>query len=58
MNEELLRELFRNNSDCYTDTNLVKDDMIIEEGSIIKVMTEDKFIETLKEANLLSSSTK
>lgn len=44
---EELRQLFKNNSDCYADTWKVTDAGMIE-GEPIQAMTEDRFIETLK----------
>ena len=59
LHEQQLRQLFKNNSDCYADTgewvyneDLVyptSGDKIYIEGDIIQAMTEDKFIELLKE---------
>ena len=54
MEEKELRQLFKNLSDCYADTWL---DIGIEmqQGEVIQAMTEDRFIETLKEAKLLAA---
>ena len=52
MNELELRQMFKNLSDCYADTWLdIGTDMI--QGEVIQAMTEDRFIEALKEAKLL-----
>ena len=54
MNEIELRQMFKNRSDCYADTWL---DIGIEmqQGEVIQAMTEDRFIETLREAKLLAA---
>lgn len=46
MTELELRQMFKNLSDCYADTGRT-------EGLVIQAMTEDRFIEALKEAKLL-----
>lgn len=46
-----LRQLFRNLSDCYADTGSFDTDGEYIEGAVIQAMTEDRFIETLKEVN-------
>jgi hypothetical protein len=52
MNELELRQMFKNLSDCYADTWLdIGTDMI--QGEVIQAMTEDRFIEALKQAKLL-----
>ena len=52
MNEIELRQMFKNLSDCYADTWLdIGTDMI--QGEVIQAMTEDRFIEALKQAKLL-----
>jgi hypothetical protein len=50
--EEELRQLFKNLSDCYADT-WHSERGFMEEGEVIQAMTEDRFIEVLKEAKLL-----
>jgi len=45
--EAELRQLFKNNSDCYADTHWYSDDTIPPtkvEGDVIQAMTEDTFI--------------
>jgi hypothetical protein len=54
-NEKELRELFKNRSDCYADTGNYEHDGSYTEGEVIQAITEDRFIEILKEANLLVS---
>ena len=46
--EEKLRELFRNNSDCYADTWQFQNDGSVKEGAVTQAMTEDKFIEIVR----------
>jgi len=46
MNEEQLRQMFKNLSDCYADT-WHSERGFMEEGEVIQAMTEDKFIETI-----------
>lgn len=46
--EEELRNLFRNNSDCYADTWRTENDGSWHEGETIQAMTEDKFIEIIR----------
>ncbi len=46
MKEEELRQMFKNNSDCYADTWKEERGMMIE-GEVIQAMTEDKFIEVV-----------
>jgi hypothetical protein len=45
MNEQELRQLFKNQSDCYADTG----DDLDGEKIICQAMTEDRFIEVLKQ---------
>lgn len=45
MEEQKLRQLFKNSSDCYADT---------EGEEVIQAMTEERFIKTLTEAGLLN----
>ena len=54
MNELELRQMFKNLSDCYADTwiECPKTGKFIE-GEVIQAMTEDRFIEALREAKLL-----
>lgn len=45
--EAEIRQLFKNNSDCYADTHWYSDDTIPPtkvEGEVIQAMTEDAFI--------------
>lgn len=54
MSEQELRQLFKDRSDCYADTwsqDGIGAPMI--EGEIIQSITEDRFIEILKEAKLI-----
>ncbi|MEX0595139.1 MAG: hypothetical protein WD512_01480 [Candidatus Paceibacterota bacterium] len=51
-----LRKIFRNLSDCYADTRRFENDGSHSEGEVIEAMTEDRFIEALKEAKLLSQT--
>lgn len=44
MKEKELRQLFKNRSDCYADT---------EGGEVIQAVTEDRFIEVLREVKIL-----
>ena len=53
MTELELRQLFKNLSDCYADTGRFENDGSYTEGEVIQAMTEDRFIEALKEAKLL-----
>lgn len=57
MKSELeLRQLFKNNSDCYADTwdsSNTNDSGCPNEGEVIQAMTEDSFIKLLKELNLI-----
>jgi hypothetical protein len=55
MNEPELRQLFKNRSDCYADTWYENDGNFVE-GDVIQAITEDEFIELLKEAKLLAIS--
>jgi len=57
MNEQELRQLFKNRSDCYADTWQEEFDHMVE-GDVIPAMTEDRFIEVLRETNLLPTSDK
>lgn len=52
MTELELRQMFKNLSDCYADT-WHSERGFMEEGEVIQAMTEDRFIEALKEAKLL-----
>ncbi len=46
--ETIMRPLFKNNSDCYADTWMdIGTDMV--QGEVIQAMTEDRFIEVLKQ---------
>ena len=53
MTELELRQMFKNLSDCYADTGRFENDGSYTEGEVIQAMTEDRFIEALKEAKLL-----
>jgi hypothetical protein len=53
MNELELRQMFRNLSDCYADTGRFENDGSYSEGEVIQAMTEDRFIEALREAKIL-----
>ncbi len=53
MTELRLRQMFKNLSDCYADTRIFENDGSYTEGEVIQAMTEDRFIEVLKEAKLL-----
>ena len=53
MTELELRQMFKNLSDCYADTGRFENDGSYTEGEVIQAMTEDRFIEVLKEAKLL-----
>lgn len=44
MKEQELRDLFKNQSDCYADTWKEEFDHMVE-GEVIQAMTEDRFIE-------------
>jgi hypothetical protein len=49
MNETELRQLFKNSSDCYADTWMdIGTDML--QGEVIQAMTENRFIEVLRQA--------
>ena len=50
-----LRQMFKNFSDCYADTWI---DIGIEmkQGNVIQALTEEKFIEMMKQANFISSN--
>lgn len=56
MTELELRQMFKNLSDCYADTGRFENDGSYTEGEVIQAMTEDRFIEALKEAKLLPVS--
>lgn len=51
--EDKLRQMFKNQSDCYADTGQIDSDGKYIEGVVIQAMTEDRFIETLKKTNIL-----
>jgi hypothetical protein len=53
MTELEFRQMFKNLSDCYADTGRFENDGSYTEGEVIQAMTEDRFIEALKEAKLL-----
>ena len=52
MYEKELRQLFQNRSDCYADTWQITNLQYVE-GDVIQAMTEDTFIEVLREAGLI-----
>lgn len=52
-----LRQMFKNLSDCYADTGRFENDNSYTEGEVIQAMTEDRFIEALKEAKFITSNT-
>lgn len=52
MTELELRQTFKNLSDCYADTRY-SERGFMQEGEVIQAMTEDRFIELLKEVKLL-----
>jgi hypothetical protein len=47
--EEKLRQAFKNNSDCYADTGRFENGGGFTEGEVVQAMTEDRFIEVIKE---------
>ena len=49
MNEQKLRQLFKNRSNCYADT-WHSERGYMEEGDVIQAMDEDAFVKTVKEA--------
>ena len=51
MEEKDLRQLFQNMSNCYADTGRFENDGSYTEGEVIQAITEDRFIEILKEIN-------
>lgn len=53
MNEDNLRQLFKELSDCYADTGRFENDGSYTEGEVIQAMTEDRFIYAIKTINLL-----
>lgn len=57
MTELELRQMFKNLSDCYADTGRFENDGSYTEGDVIQAMTEDRFIEALKEAKFITSNT-
>lgn len=57
MTELELRQMFKNLSDCYADTRSFENDGSYTEGEVIQAMTEDRFIEALKEAKFITSNT-
>jgi hypothetical protein len=56
MVESDLRQMFRNMSDCYADTGRFSNDGGYSEGDVVQALTEDRFIELLKSANILHES--
>jgi len=58
--EAELRQLFKNQSDCYADTHKFKDTdvgvTVVEEGDVIQAMTEDRFVEVMKELDVVVSN--
>jgi hypothetical protein len=55
--EERLRQVFKNNSDCYADT-WHSENGFMEEGEVVQAMTEDKFIEVHKSIHFLRNTAK
>lgn len=53
MHEQELRDLFKNQSDCYADTGRFENDGSYTDGEVIQAITEDKFIEILSLINSL-----
>ena len=49
-----LRQMFKNLSDCYADTGRFENDGSYSEGEVIQAITEDRFIEILKQAKLFA----
>ena len=49
MDEKKIRQIFRNQSDCYADTGMFDNDGGYNEGDVIQAMTEDRFVEVVKE---------
>ncbi len=52
-NEEGLRQLFKNMSDCYADT-WIDIGTEMKQGDVVQAMTEDGFISLLKQAKLIT----
>jgi hypothetical protein len=52
LEETALRQLFKNKSNCYADTGRFENDGSYSEGKVIQAMTEDCFINTIKEWQL------
>ena len=56
MNEEELKQLFENRSDCYADTNEFNSQgVFVMEGEVVQAMTKDRFIEVLKELGIIKT---
>jgi hypothetical protein len=55
MSELELRQIFKNQSDCYADTRKWDTDGIETEGPVIQAMTEDMFIKVLMNANMIKT---
>ncbi len=55
--EQELRQLFKNNSDCYADTHSFKDTdvgvTLVEEGDVIQAMTEDRFVHVARKIGVI-----
>jgi len=49
LEEDALRQLFKNKSNCYADTGRFENDGSYSEGEVIQAMDEDCFINTIKE---------
>jgi hypothetical protein len=56
--EQKLRQLFKNNSDCYADTHYQIDTGETVEGEVVQAMTEDKFIEVLASLRVAEANTR
>ena len=49
LEEDALRQLFKNRSNCYADTGFFENDGSYHEGKVVQAMDEDCFIDTIKE---------
>ena len=49
MTAKELRQLFKNNSDCYADTGRFEDDGSFTLGKVVQAMTEDVFVGLMEE---------
>ena len=55
MEEEALRQMFKNLADCYADTGSFANDGSYTEGEVIQAMTEDRFIDVLINLKVLNN---